>query len=122
MMTSVKSILLLIVVVACAGGYLIAWKDRSELQRVRAEKAAVEANLATAEANLTAARNAVRIEHQVQVKTRTVYLKAREAANHVQSIDPQCAQGDALVADFRGQLDRLRNPAAGAVPGDPAAS
>ena len=61
--------------------------------------------------SLKAAQTAVRLETKIQTVTRIVTVKAEKAAAHVQTIDPKCAAGDLLVADFRAQLDGLRKPA-----------
>ncbi len=64
---------------------------------------------AVAAANYTAALKSVRIETRIQTVTKRVYIRAQEAADHVKTIDPQCANGPALVAAWRTGLDGVRN-------------
>ena len=81
------------------------------IERHRADAAAI-ASLSQARDQAVAkersAEAAATAENHIQTVTRTVFVRAQGGADHVETIDPKCGNGDALVADFRRQLDGLR--------------
>lgn len=66
-----------------------------------------------------AAEASIRVETRLITQTKTIYVKAKEGQNRVSQIDPQCTNGDALVAGFRQSIDGLRSQA-GSASGDSA--
>ena len=86
------------------------------IERHRADAAAIAALTRARDEAVAAKRSAeaaATAENHIQTVTRTVYLRAQGGADHVETIDPKCGNGDALVLEFRRQLDGLRGQATG---------
>ncbi len=98
--------------VLTAGAVGSAWL----VERHRADAAAI-ASLTQERDQAVAARRsaeaAASAENHIQTVTRTVFVRAQGGADHVKTIDPKCGNGDALVLEFRRQLDGLRGQDAG---------